>query len=476
MVMIITENVKKFKEIEEIIYEQVCKVGLELMGLILEDLDWQVMESRDKKKYRHNGYGKSSIKTVMGTLEYSRRVYISKEAIEGKKNHYLLDEELGLVCGVGQLSENLINRIIELSCEQPYRKASKSLSELSNQSLSAMGVWNTVQAVGSRLKDQEEMATMRAKKHVGLGEVEKKVLFEENDGVYISLQGKSRKQGSHAELKVGIAYSGAKQTGKKRYNLVDKVGYATFGSKEEFHNGKEGVIADYFNVDEIEHRILNADGASWARYEMNAEDNIHFQLDPYHRNRAIPRYVSDEDKREELRDLLYQGEIDILLQTIQGYVNDTADKEELQKEHENYTKLLSYYTNNKDGMIPYSKRGLDLPPPQGDTVYRNLGAMESNIFSLIGFRMKHRRANWSINGASHMAKLLVLKGTNRLHLTLDNINNSYIADDFAQQISNGLSAGKVPQRIGKGWNGFIQASIAPSFMWLKDFCAIKGFN
>jgi hypothetical protein len=116
-----------------------------------------------------------------------------------------------------------------------------------------------------------------------------------------------------------------------------------------------------------------------------------------------------------------------------------------------------------------------LPPPKGDIVYTNLGAMESNIFSLVGFRMKHRRANWSFKGGAHLAKLLILKGTNRLIETLDKFNTQYIADDFAEQIFNGLSAGKVPQRIGKGWNGFLQASIPSTMAWLKDLCAIEGF-
>jgi hypothetical protein len=198
---------------------------------------------------------------------------------------------------------------------------------------------------------------------------------------------------------------------------------------------------------------------------MSAE-TIYFQLDPYHRNRAIPRYVSDDDKRDELRELLYSNDVTGLLKTIQGYVDDTANNEEVQKEHENYTKLLTYYTNNEDGLIPYNKRGLNLPPPEGDIVYRNLGAMESNIFSLIGFRMKHRRANWSIEGGANLAKLLILKGTDRLKQALDSTSTSYIAEDFAEQITTGLSAGKVPQRIGKRWNGFIRASIAPTLTWL----------
>jgi hypothetical protein len=179
--MIITEKIKKFKEIEKIIYEQVCKLGIELIELIIEDMDWQVMESRDKEQYRHKGFSKTTVKTIMGEVEYNRRVYTSEAAINGKHCHYLLDEELGLAGKIGQLSENLVEIIAGLCIELPYRKASSALSEISNQPLSAMGIWGMVQKLGEELVEQEKGASMRAKKHEGHGTVETKVLFEEND-------------------------------------------------------------------------------------------------------------------------------------------------------------------------------------------------------------------------------------------------------------------------------------------------------
>ena len=68
-----------------------------------------------------------------------------------------------------------------------------------------MGVWNVTQEMGKRVIVQEKGAAERAKRFEGTGEIETKVLFEEQDGIYLPLQGKSRKrQGSHAEMKVGL--------------------------------------------------------------------------------------------------------------------------------------------------------------------------------------------------------------------------------------------------------------------------------
>jgi hypothetical protein len=471
--MIITETGIKFKSLEEEIYKYVCAEGVKLLEYMIYQLDGKLLLNRDTKKYRNKGYRTSSIKTIMGELNYTRRVYMYEDESGKQSSHYLLDEVLELDGGVGKISENLCEKIVELVCELPYRKASETLRELSCQPLSHMSLWNVTQSIGSRVVAEEDRCTSRARVSTGSGEVISKLLFEEQDGIHLPLQGESRKKhGKHGELKVSIAYRGWEQTGKDRYNTVGKVGYAGFDSPSAFYAGKEGVIADYYDVDEIEMRILNGDGASWIKRSLIDEDT-HYQLDAYHRNQAIKRYVSDGDRRRELRELLYDNKIDDLLRTVQSYVEESAVSAERQTEHDGYTKLLSYYSNNKGGLIPYAQRGLRLPPATGDMVYRNLGTMESNIFSLIGFRMKGRRASWSISGGNHLAKLLVLKGTGRLTQMLKKIGQPHLPDKCEQQITTPLSAAKVPKKVGNGWNGYVQASIPGTLRWLKEFCKMR---
>jgi len=261
---------------------------------------------------------------------------------------------------------------------------------------------------------------------------------------------------------------------------------------DKFYERKEGVIGEYFSIDEIEQRILNADGASWAKRSITDED-VHYQLDTRHRNEAIRRNVKDPDKRKKLRELLYEKKIDELFSTIKGYINESANNEELKTEHENYKKLLNYYISNKDGLIPYKQRGLILPPPSGkstgvtpsedDIVYRNCGAMESNIFSLIGFRMKGRRMSWSIDGGNHLAKLLTRKVTGKLGEVLEDIAVSnkipkkYVEETLDLPVDNPpISSAKMPERVGKGWNGFVKGTISSAMKWAKDLFKIKLFD
>ena len=99
--------------------------------------------------------------------------------------------------------------------------------------------------------------------------------------------------------------------------------------------------------------------------------------------------------------------------------------------------------------------------------------MESNIFSLIGRRMKRRRANWSINGGNNMARLLTLKTTGRLSRAMSAFTPMCLPEQYNQPVEPILSAAKSPQRVGKGYNGFHHASIPPNLPFLKDIAALK---
>ncbi|MDR1132347.1 MAG: hypothetical protein LBL15_08010 [Oscillospiraceae bacterium] len=68
------------------------------------------------------------------------------------------------------------------------------MSELTGQSVSHTGVWNAAQTMGEALDDVEQAAAARAVAHRGAGTLEVPVLFEEQDGVYLSIQGKDRKR------------------------------------------------------------------------------------------------------------------------------------------------------------------------------------------------------------------------------------------------------------------------------------------
>jgi hypothetical protein len=466
--MIISQAVVDITRLEEEIFKFVCQWGCTLLQQALESYDNTLMLERNRTEYRHKGKRQTVYKTVMGEVVYERALYEYKRENNQIERVFLLDKAMGKpVCG--KISQLLAEKIAEISCEVSYRKTAEAIRSMTGQSISHGGAWDVAQALGKQSERQECKNTRLAKKNQGNGEQETKLLFEEQDGIWLNLQGKDReKRGSSIEMKVAIAYEGAKKTGKDRFNLSGKVACANFEASGAFYDRKEGAIAAKYNVDEIELRIMNADGANWCKRSL-VDDTVHYQLDTFHRNKAILRYVSDPDARKLILKLLYSKQIDTLLDVIEAYSNSTEDE----KERENYLNLLKYFQNNREGLILYKRRGLDLPEPPKDIEYRNCGGMESNIFSLIGRRMKRNRTNWSIRGGNNMARLLCLKATGQLSSTLFGTISMVLPEKYSQTIETTLSSVKIPQRIGKGYNGFAQASIPLSQGWMKDLFAFK---
>ena len=444
--MSIPENIVDVNTLEKEIFRQVCELGREALRAALESYDEELHCKRDKSVYRDKGLRKTTCKTVMGESEYRRHIYKVRGGEGRDKYVYLLDEAIGC-SGNGFFSVTLMEEIARTCCGSSYREAAREVSALTGQTISHTAAWKIVQQLGEGVGSQERQAAALAAKCAGKGTLETKLLFEEQDGVWLKLQGKSRKEhGVSKEMKLAIAYDGAVKVGKKRWELTNKVACANFEGAARFQRRKEGVIAADYNVDMIEMRLLNGDGAAWIKSAAKYGE-AHFQLDQFHRNKAIRTYVRDEDVRDEITELLYDKEIDLLLE----YIATAAENADDEIERENLLTLLTYFTENKDGLIPCRRRGLRYPEPPEGKEYRRMGAMESNVFTILGNRMKGRRACWSINGANNMARLLCLKVTNKLSDTLRRLPSAVLPEKYADEALTSMTAAQAPKTNGKGY-------------------------
>ena len=464
----IQEKVIDCKEFEEKLYAEMCKIGCELYREALSAWDYELHKVRDKSIYRDKGKRKTMLKTLMGEVEYSRHVYTFVDENGRVGTVYLLDKAIGREYS-GFFSEAIIERISSSICEMTFRATANEISSLTGQTISHTAVWNVTQQLGEQIDEVEVEKAAIAQQNNGLGELETKLLFEEQDGIYLHLQGKSRKKhGKSKEMKLAIAYDGAVESGKNRYELTNKVACANFESAGKFRRRKEGVIADVYNVYEVEMRVLNGDGANWIK--KSADFDTIYQLDPFHRNRAILRAAPDEPARVEMLKLLYTKRIDELLTYIDALANSVEDEEIEIKLRE----LHKYFSNNFDGLVAYNQRGIELPKPPKGKGYRTLGAMESNVFSIIGNRMKGRRKSWSVNGGNNLARLLCLKHTGKLYKTVSSLS-SQMPEKYAEEVIT-LSSTKMRMKVGNGWNGFRKATVPPSQKWLKDMTAMIPFS
>ena len=465
-------NIGSFSELIPAVMEQAMKIGLEILKRILEERDAEILARRDKARFRCKGLQKTSVKTSMGILDLTRRVYVDTSVTEGVHCVCLLDKEMKIE-KIGLTEKALCERAAALACVTSYRNAAEILTAHFAVSMSAMGVWNIVQALGNKEAERVERYAELAEQSAGTGTVAAPILYEENDGVWLKLQGKDRREyGADKEMKVGIAYDGVTwDAAKTRKELHNKVAYASFEDAKAFKNHKEGVVSHCFDVETVQLRVINGDGAQWI--QKNNPKNCLSVLDAYHRNRALGRFVKNAELVEQLRQLLYAGEISALLERLETARNETTGEQE----KEGLAELLGYYTENKDALTGYYERGVEIPPTSqpGIVHHARLGSMESNIFTLVGNRMKGRRACWSVRGGNHLALLLCRR-------------NSVCAEDFFAELptlpepeppepenaGTPLSAAQIPETVGKSGQCYCHATL-PNETWLKRLTAYRPF-
>jgi hypothetical protein len=447
MKSMITEKGITFKELEKNIYSWVCQIGREFTKEFLEQYDQMLMRERDKSKYRHKGTRQTTVKTVYGEVTYRRAVYEVNEEDGFRHYVYLLDETLELD-NVGLISTNMAELLVKGITEMSYRECASKVSEMTGQTISAMGVWNVIQALGEKVCEEEKELVELHKAGRLHGEKEVPVLFEEADGVYVSLQGEDRrksKQGK-AEIKVGIAYDGWKKTGKDRYELPDKIVVAGFAKAKDFHAYREAVIAETYNLDEVSQRILNADGASWIKKVK--DKSTCFQLDRFHRNKAAREKIHDCRAVNEVMELLTEEKIDNLFEYLEIYKNSLWEEKEI----EDVEELIRYYGSNREGLLPYQSQGLELPKHPKGLEYRNMGTMENHIWSVIARRMKHNHTSWSKRGGNHLAKILAKKCSGKLYEVTEKLKRPVFAETKVEELYEEiLMSAKAPKKDGKGY-------------------------
>lgn len=387
---IVNEKLVSFKELEKKIYSYVCELAREITQQMLESYDEELAKSRDKKVYRGKGKRKTSIKTIYGEVEYSRNVYRT-ETEDGQVAHIFLLDQAMHMDKIGLISTNLAEKIALTVTESPYRVTAEQISSTCGQSISAGGVWNMMQRLGERIDEEKEK--------------------------------------------------------QNRSTLVNKTMLAGMEKSNDFHAKREACIRKKYAADEIGQRILNGDGGSWIK-EPYDPDTI-FQLDRYHIYQEILRKISNKDAQKEIRRLFDKEKMDEMLEYIQIYATSVASQDENDKSSKKAMELYQYL-NNKDGLLPYDKRGINIPAPEKGILYKGMGIQETQNCTVITLRMKHRRMRWSVNGANNLAKALYRKENRELVETIDRYTDGLVFTMQMQEIIETLSAAKAPKKDGKG--------------------------
>lgn len=454
MKSIVTEKQVSFKTLEQKIFSYVCELGREITAALLEAYDKELAERRDKKSYRDKGIRTTTIKTVYGEVTYGRRVYqIRRE--DGRKAYvYLLDEAMQME-KIGLISTNLAEKLAMTVTEAPYRVTAETISSTCGQSISAGGVWNVMQRLGERIGKEEEYAVKQMNANQTEGKKAVPVLFEEMDGVWLSMQDERHRKTKKQEMKVFTMYEGwdAEKETQKRSTLVGKTMLAGMEKSQEFHEKREASIRKKYDPDEIGQRVLNGDGGGWIKEPYDPE--AIFQLDRYHVYREITRKIRDKKAQKEIRELFDAEKPGEMLEYIQIYAASVESPDGTDKSSQKAMELYNYLDHNREGLLPYNRRGIKISAPPKGILYKRMGVQESQNCTVITLRMKHRRMRWSEKGANNLAKILYRKENRELPETIERYTDGFIFTMQLQEITETLSAAKAPRKDGKG-NPYIE--------------------
>ena len=447
MKSIVEEKLVSFKTLEQKVFAYVCELGRMITQTILENYDDELARERDKKVYRDKGKRDTSIKTVYGEVEYSRRVYRT-ESEDGEMAHiYLLDQAMQME-KIGLLSTNLAEKIALTVTESPYRVSADMISDTCGQTISHGGVWNLIQRLGERISKEEEYTVQQMEAGQAEGTKAVGILFEEMDGVWLRMQDSSHKKAPKQEMKIFTMYEGWDADSAQRSRLVNKKMMAGMEKSGQFHQKREALIEKVYDVDEIGQRILNGDGGSWIKEIYDPE--ALFQLDRFHIYKEIKKKIRDAQAQEEVKELLEQQKIDEMLEYIQVYADSIESEDPKDKGSRNARELHKYLKNNREGLVPYQERGIELPEAPEGIEYKNMGVQENQNCTAITMRMKHRRMRWSESGANNMAKALYRKENRELIDTIERYTDGLVFTMQMEEIVKTLSAAKAPKKDGKG--------------------------
>lgn len=324
------------------------------------------------------------------------------------------------------------------------------ISSTCGQPISAGGVWNLVQRLGERIDEEECHAVKQMEAGQPEGKKAVPVLFEEMDGVWLRMQDEKHKKMKKQEMRIFTMYEGwdAEKEKQKRSTLVEKTMLAGMEDSKEFHAKREACIRKKYDVDEIGQRILNGDGGSWINEPYDPE--AIFQLDRYHIYQEILRKISDKKAQADIRSLFEEEKVDEMLEYTQTYATSKESPEKSDKTSEKARELYKYLNNNKEGLLPYNKRGITIPEPQEGMLYKGMGIQETQNCTVITLRMKHRRMRWSVKGANNLAKALYRKENKDLVNTIGRYTDGLVFTLQMQEIIETLSAAKAPKKDGKG--------------------------
>ena len=373
-------------------WKKACQWARACLKGTLEALDMTLSQERGAGLRLVGKRGRTLI-TQFGDVRFERRLY--REEGEGRYR-FLLDEALKLP--VKEAVTKVVAKLaLSVAAVLPYRRAMKVLAEFLPQFFSATALQRMVRRFGQRVEKaeaQREEATFKNGEIPPMGKECVSRLLVEADGVSVALQRETQRRG---EVKVGVAYTGWKPVGYRRYQVEGKVVHAGVEDAETFWERFWLGACKRYDLSSMKYVVINGDGAEWIGEGLMGIPGV-MQLDRFHLWRALKLGLGSEDH---LACQVYREATEghwerarELLDTFLSRPDLTAERRDAAAE------VYSYMASNLEALQDWRSK-VECRP--GD---RSLGAIEGNVGKLVAIRTKRRGMSWSKKGLHAMAKLL----------------------------------------------------------------------
>ncbi|GAY79135.1 hypothetical protein NBRC111894_4689 [Sporolactobacillus inulinus] len=211
-----TTTYMDLKQLEQLVWRQTQETFAQVMKHLLGEMDQQIAEERDKKRYRLVDKRSFQLTSLFGELTIERNYYRDRDKQEYV---YLLDRQLAFE-NAGHLSPMVEEAAMELAIQGPsYRKAARALETFLGYSVLSH------EAIRQHLLETEPIAKPQEP-------ILHQVLFVEVDGLFVKHQEKGvrGKEERVAKIHQGWEKNGKRIRLKHRRHFIHR-GKSRFGKR-----------------------------------------------------------------------------------------------------------------------------------------------------------------------------------------------------------------------------------------------------
>ena len=386
MVAIQDSEQVSFAEIERVVFREALKFCSEVLASVLEQLDEQLLQERDKQRYKVKGLREKQLDSLVGNVTYKRRYYY-----DCKKEEYvaLLDRVLELEKGQ-RVSPGLHHVAVMQALRGPsYREAEASLEDLYG-----FPVMSHETIRKSLIHTGDEIAAERARKQRSpQGRRKVPLLHLEVDGYSVSMQQDQKRR----EAQLMFSHEGwcRRHPRSEDYELVGGQFYQELADPgTDFWEEASRYLYSIYDLSETQ-VVINGDRARWIRRGVDYFDNAIYQMDRWHMVRDLGLLLRDTGKSHEALSALYADEPLRLLVALAEGERELPEGETKKKLADLREDILQDPELVRDYRTRLREQGVDVMHLRG------MGAAESQVDRMEN-RTGKRGQSWGKRGITGM--------------------------------------------------------------------------